>query len=292
MLLAHGSLADAAAEAERACEHLADPAHPALGLAHYQRGEVHRVRGELDAASEAYRAASRLGHDPVPGLALLRLAQGDTAGAARTARRMLDEPVSGPARSRLLAAAVEVLLAAGDTATAGRLADELSSVAAATGVEMVAASASYARGIVLVASGDAAAGIAALRAACTAWRDLQMPYEGGRTRAALAAAYRATGDDDAADLELDGARATFESLGASAGRALLEPGSPAEKGVLTARETEVLRLVAAGKTNREIAAALVISEHTVSRHLQNMFLKLGVASRAAATAYAYEHHVV
>jgi DNA-binding NarL/FixJ family response regulator len=157
---------------------------------------------------------------------------------------------------------------------------------------MVAASASYARGIVLVACGDAAAGIAALRAACKAWRDLQMPYEVGRTRAALAAAYRATGDDDAAELELDGARATFESLGASAGRALLEPGSPAEKGVLTARETEVLRLVAAGKTNREIAAALVISEHTVSRHLQNMFLKLGVASRAAATAYAYEHHVV
>ncbi|MGH9085296.1 MAG: response regulator transcription factor, partial [Acidimicrobiales bacterium] len=195
-------------------------------------------------------------------------------------------------RSGLLAAAVEVRLAAGDAAGADELADELASLAAAVGTDLPAARAAHARGIVLLASGDAPSAIAALRAACTAWRDLQMPYDVARARFQLGLAYRAAGDKDAADLELDGARATFESLGASVDLARIEAVAPAESGVLTTRECQVLRLVAAGKTNREIAAELVISEHTVSRHLQNMFLKLEVTSRAAATAYAYEHHLV
>ena len=160
------------------------------------------------------------------------------------------------------------------------------------GTEMLEASAHFAIGTVLLASGDGASAIAALRAACKAWRDVQVPYEVARARFQLGLAYRAAGDDDAAGLELDGARATFESLGAAADLARIESPTPAESGVLTERECQVLRLVAAGKTNREIAAELVISEHTVSRHLQNMFMKLGVTSRAAATAYAYEHHLV
>jgi DNA-binding NarL/FixJ family response regulator len=292
VLLAHGSWDDAASEAELACQRLADPLHPALGLAHYQRGELHRLRGELAAAAEAYRQASRCGHDPVPGFALLRLAEGDIDGAVRAARRMLDEHGPGPARSRLLAAAVEVRLAAGDTDEARALLEELEELAAAMGTEMVAAFAEHGRGSVLLASADAPTAIAALRAACTRWRDLQMPYDVARARFQLGLAYRAAGDSDAADLELDGARATFESLGASVDLARVEVVAAPERGVLTARECEVLRLVAAGKTNREIAAELVISEHTVSRHLQNMFMKLDVTSRAAATAYAYEHHLV
>ena len=292
VLLAQGAWAEAAGEADRACRRLADPFHPALGLAHYQRGELHRLRGELDAAADAYRDASRYGHDPVPGFALLRLAQGDVDGAGRAAKRMLDEHATGPARSGLLAAAVEVRLAAGDTSVARELADELASLAEATGTDMLAASAAYARGTVLLASGDATSAIAALRAAGKAWRDLHAPYEVARARFQLALAYRANGDPDAADLELDGARATFTSLGASVDLARIEPVAPAPPRVLTERECEVLRLVAAGKTNREIAAELVLSEHTVSRHLQNIFMKLGVTSRAAATAYAYEHHLV
>jgi DNA-binding CsgD family transcriptional regulator len=292
VLLAQGSWADAATEAEVARQRLADPLHPALGLAHYQRGELHRLRGELDAAAEAYREASRCGHDPVPGFPLLRLAEGDVDGAVRAARRMLDEHGPGPARAALLAAAVEVRLAAGDTAGAAELADELGELAAAMGTEMVSALADYGRGTVLLASADAPSAIAALRAACKVWRDLQMPYEVARTRFQLGVAYRAAGDDDAADLELDAARAAFESLGAAVDLARIVSTAPAKHGVLTERECEVLRLVAAGKTNREIAAELVISEHTVSRHLQNMFMKLGVTSRAAATAYAYEHHLV
>jgi ATP/maltotriose-dependent transcriptional regulator MalT len=292
VLLAQGSWADAATEAEQACERLADPFHPALGLAHYQRGELHRLRGELDAAVEAYREASRYGHDPIPGFALLRLAEGDVEGAVRAARRMLDEHGSGPARCGLLAAAVEVRLAAGDAADADQLADELASLAAAMGNALPAASAAYARGTARLASGDAPSAITALRAACAVWRDLQMPYEVARTRYQLGLAYRAVGDEDAADLELDAARATFESLGASVDLARIGAVAAAQPGGLTARECQVLRLVAAGMTNRGIAAELVISEHTVSRHLQNIFMKLGVTTRAAATAYAYEHHLV
>jgi DNA-binding NarL/FixJ family response regulator len=292
VLLARGSWEEAAAEADHACERLAHPFHPALGLAHYQRGELHRLRGELDAAADAYREASRFGHDPVPGFALLRLAQGDLDGAVRAAMRMLDEHGTGAARAVLLAAAVEVLLARGDTTVARERAGELTSHADATGTEMLAALAAYARGTVLLAAGDTTSAIGALRVACKAWRDLRAPYEVARTRFQLGLAYQVAADRDAAEFELDGARATFESLGASVDLRRLDAVAPASHGVLTERECEVLRLVAAGMTNREIAAELVISEHTVARHLQNMFLKLGVTSRAAATAYAYEHHVV
>jgi ATP/maltotriose-dependent transcriptional regulator MalT len=292
VLLAQGSWMEAAGEADRACQRLADPFHPALGLAHYQRGELHRLRGQLEAADAAYHVASRYGHDPVPGFALLRLAQGDVEGAARAAKRMLDEHDIGPERTALLAAAVEVRIATGDTTAARRLVDELASVATATGTEMLAACAAHARGTVLLASGDATSAIAALRAACKAWRELQAPYEVARTRFQLGLAYRATGDADAAELELASARSIFESLGASVDLARIDCVAQAKSGILTERECEVLRLVAAGKRNREIATELVISEHTVSRHLQNIFMKLGLTSRAAATAYAYEHHVV
>ena len=228
---------------------------------------------------------------PVPGFALLRLAEGDVDGAsarlggcststsrigAIRAPRGRDRGAAGGQRHR----------------RRGELVDELTSLADATGSEMLVASADHGRGTVLLASGEAAAAIAALRAACKAWRELHMPYEAAQARFQLGLAYGAAGDRDAADLELDGARATFESLGASVDLARIDAVAPAESGVLTERECQVLRLVAAGKTNREIAADLVISEHTVSRHLQNMFLKLGVTSRAGATAYAYEHHLV
>lgn len=119
-----------------------------------------------------------------------------------------------------------------------------------------------------------------------------MPYEEARARLQVGLACRALGDTDAADLEIGAARTTFERLAARPDLARLDrltaEGRP-DAGVLTAREREVLRLVATGRTNRDIASVLVISEHTVGRHLQNIFAKLGLSSRAAATAYAYEH---
>jgi DNA-binding NarL/FixJ family response regulator len=294
VLLAHGSWSEAEGEADRACRRLADPPHPALGTAHYQLGEVHRVRGELVEAAAAYREASRFGHDLAPGLALLRLAEGDVEAAVTAVRRMVegDVPAAGPTT---LAAAVDIHLAAQDVTTARALADRLAVAAQGMDVPLVRALEAYARGCVLLAEGDAASALPALRTACREWRDLEMPYDAARARLMLAVAYREMGDGDASDLELDAARSTFAELGARVDLAraeeLVAPVIARPRG-LSDRECEVLRLVAAGKTNRQIARELTISEHTVARHLQNIFMKLGVTSRSAATAFAYEHGLV
>ena len=108
-------------------------------------------------------------------------------------------------------------------------------------------------------------------------------------------ACRSLGDEDAAMLELAAARETFEHSGRSPDVArvdALERPVAADVHGLTTRELEVLRLVAAGKSNRDIASALVISEHTVARHVQNIFGKLDVSSRTAAGAFAHEHQLL
>jgi ATP/maltotriose-dependent transcriptional regulator MalT len=295
VLQARGSWPEALAEAERACRRLADPAHPALGLAFYQQGELHRLRGELDAAEEAYRAASRAGREPAPGFALLRLAQGDVAAASAAVRRLVEESRGRIDRPVLLAAAVEVHLAAGDTAAAAEASRELTAIADLPDTPPLRrAVADHARGAVLLARGAAGEALPLLRAAAGRWRALAMPYDVARACVLVALACRALGDEDAARLELDAACATFAQLGAGVdlAAAMTLAAPPVGRAGLTARECEVLRLVASGRTNREIAAELVISEHTVARHLQNMFAKLDLPSRAAATAYAYRHGLV
>jgi ATP/maltotriose-dependent transcriptional regulator MalT len=294
LLQAHGAWAEAMTEAERARDRLSEPAHPALGLALYQQAELHRLRGQLAEAERAYRAASEHGREPAPGYALLRLAEGNVDAAAIAMRRMVEESAGRPDHPTVLAAAVQVLLAHGDHDEARAAADELDRIAAGAEAPLLRAVADHAVGCVALASGDPSAALGRLRRACAAWRELGMPYDSARAREQLASACRALGDDDAASLELDAARTTFERLGAAldAARVARLVGGARPKGDLTDRECEVLRLVAAGHTNREIAAALFISEHTVARHLQNMFLKLGLSSRAAATAYAYEHDLV
>jgi DNA-binding CsgD family transcriptional regulator len=295
VLQAHGAWAEAVTAAEQAGRTLADTEHPAVGLALYQQGELYRLRGDHAAAERAYRAAGQHGRDPAPGFALLRLAEGNVEAAAAAVRRMVDESRGRPTRPAMLAAAVEVSLGAGDLAGARAAADELAGIAATLDARLLQAVARYADGSVLLAEGDAGAALPALRQACRAWRDLQMPYDTARAQAAIGNACRALGDHDAAGLEVEAARAAFEALGAAPDLARLDrvmgspPGRPAE---LTDRECQVLRLVAAGKTNRELAAELVISEHTVARHLQNIFAKLGLSSRTAATAYAYRHGLV
>lgn len=296
ILQAHGAWVEAATEVARARERLSHPPHPALGLALYQQGELHRLRGELAEAEAAYREASELGHEPVPGFALLRLAEGKVASALATAHRMLEESRGRLTRLTALAAAVEVLLAGGDVAGARSASDELSALAATRDALLVRAPADHARGAVLLAEGETASALPALRDACSGFRAVGMPYEEARSRVLLSRACRALGDHDAADMELDAARAAFERLGAPAdlaGVAAMAAGGPSKPAmVLTDRECEVLRLVAGGRTNRQIAADLVISEHTVARHVQNIFMKLTLTSRAAATAYAYEHNLV
>jgi len=154
----------------------------------------------------------------------------------------------------------------------------------------------HARGAVLLGEGDVRAALVVLRRARAAWRDLDAPYEAARVQVMIGLACRELGDRNTATMELDAARSIFRQLRAAPDLARVEALSPtagpkAPMG-LTGRELEVLALVATGKTNREVAAALVISEHTVARHVQNILAKLGVSSRTAASAFAFEHDLV
>jgi DNA-binding CsgD family transcriptional regulator len=291
ILQLHGAWRDAAREAQRALDRLAGT--PAAGLALYQQAELHRVQGRHDAAERAYRDAHRAGREPQPGLALLRLAQGRVDAAVGAIRRVVGE-ASGPvARAAVLGPDVEIRLAAGDVAGARSSADELSAIAVDLGAPLVQAAAARATGAVLLAEGEAGAALDMLRRAWAGWHGLDAPYEAARVRVLVGVACRALGDEDGAAMELDAARWVFDQLGAGPDLArvadLDRPAPASPPAPLTTREAEVMRLVARGRTNREVAAELFISDKTVARHLSNIFAKLGLSSRAAATAWAYEH---
>nr|WP_090342855.1 LuxR family transcriptional regulator [Mycolicibacterium malmesburyense]CRL73469.1 LuxR family transcriptional regulator [Mycolicibacterium malmesburyense] len=296
ILQIHGEWSKATTAARQACEHLSHPTpHPTLGLAAYQQGELHRLRGEYGAAAAAYRQAHRCGREPLPGLALLRMAEGKLDAATTAIRRAVDESPDPFGRPSALAAHVEIMLSAGDVAAARTSADELSELAETIDAPFLRAIAAHADGSTLLAEGDAAGAISALHRASAGWRELAMPYEAARTRVQTGLACQRVGDPEAAAMEFDAAHDVFDRLGAvpDLDRLTTLVDAPRRSaGTLTPRECEVLRLVAAGKTNREIGANLVLSEHTVARHLQNIFAKLGLSSRAAATAYAYEKHLV
>ena len=289
-----GAWGDALEEARRAAQRcLQGENRWAAGEACYRQGELHRLRGDAEAAEQAYREASRHGREPQPGLALLRLAQGDAAVAAASIRRVVEESAEPGRRAAQLPACVEIMLAVGEHEAAREAGAELERLARDLDSAALGAMAARARGAVELAGGDPRAALAALRRAAQAWQDQEAPYEAARARELVGRACWALGDLDAARLELEAARAAFAELRAAPDLAriasLLEEGAPADRHGLSPREVEVLRLVAAGKSNREIAATLTISEHTVARHLQNIFAKLGVSSRTAAGAFAFEH---
>jgi DNA-binding NarL/FixJ family response regulator len=273
-----------------------------MGLAYYQRAELHRLSGNLDRADADYRAANRHGYDPVPGMALLELARGDATAAVVMIGRALQERRMTHDRPAMLAAAVEIRRAAGDLLGARGAAEELAAVAAGGSSAALRAMAADALGTVLAGEGDMVAALAELRRAAAAWRSLAMPYEAARTAVVVGLACAAMGDSVAAGLELSNARQVFFELGARPDverlDALARVGNPGSTtsddpgASLSTREREVLAQLAAGKTNREIAATLVISQHTVGRHVESIFAKLGVTNRAAATAFAYEHHLL
>jgi DNA-binding NarL/FixJ family response regulator len=290
-----GAWTEALDELTRALERLADPTVPrVLGTASYLGGELHLLRGDLAAAEEAFRVANRLGRDPQPGLALLRLAQGRLDDAGATIRRVLDEADDPITRARVLGPYVEIVLACGDDVAAARGAsDELAGIASELDKPFLHALSARVTGAVLLVETDPKAALVVLRRAWRGWRELEAPYEAALARLLLARACRALGDDDGAEMELDAARATFAELGATPDVALVDSlsrlAAASPPGGLTAREVEVLGLVATGLTNRDIAQELVISEKTVASHVSHIFTKLGLTSRAAATAYAYEH---
>ena len=293
----HGAWPEAVEEARRAGERLAHAADSwATGGALYRQAEVYRVLGDFTAAEDAYQQASRWGGQPQPGLALLRLAQGRTDAAAAAIRRVVAETTDRFGRAKLLPAQVEIMLAVGDVQGARDAADELTEIAGAYQTPALRAVADHARGAVLLAEGDARAAVVALRGAWQAWRELEAPYEAARVRVLVGLGCRALGDEEAAAMELDAARSVFAQLGAAADLVRVEALAHREAAWkahgLTERELQVLRLVATGATNHAIASQLFVAEKTVDRHVSNIFTKLGVASRAAATAYAYQHRLL
>jgi DNA-binding CsgD family transcriptional regulator len=297
LMLLHGHWPEAAVEAQRASEWCAhDESSPDAGAACYQLGELCRLQGDFARADDYYRRASQAGCKPYPGLALLRLAQGEIDAAESAVRRMLMEIVDRRARARLLGACVEVTIARPDLQAARSASDELGDLARELEAPFLQAAAAYASGTVTLASGDVAQALQLFRQSSSIWQELDAPYDGARVRTSIGLAYRKMGDEDGAQMEFEAAQETFERLGAAADatrvEALLTPVPSASHGPLTGREVEVLRLAATGKTNRMIATQLAISEKTVARHMSNIFTKLDLPSRAAATAYAYEHKLV
>ena len=289
-----GAWEDALQQARRAAERFTQGVlnQLAYGKAHYREGEIHRLRGRFGAAEDAYREASRCGVEPQPGLALLRLAQGNGDAAAAAIRRAVGETTQPLKRAALLPAYVDIMLAVGERERASAGCRELEELAERQASDALRAMAAHGQGAVALAERDAQRGLVALRRALGLWQELAAPYEVARVRMLIGSACRALGDADTATLELEAAREVFAQLGAAPDVAWIDSigqhTRPAVHG-LTAREVEVLRLVAAGKSNREIATELVISEHTVARHVQNIFAKLGVSSRTAASAFAFEH---
>jgi DNA-binding CsgD family transcriptional regulator len=294
VLQLRGRWNDAARDAEGACELLIS--RPAAGAAFYRRGEIHRLRGEFAKAEDAYTRAHERGRKPQPGLSLLRLAQGQVDAAAASIRSVLLDTHAPIGRARMLPAAVEILLAADDVAAARAASVELSEIALAFVAPLLAAASAHAAGAVLLAEGDFEAASTSLRRACEIWRELEMPYEEAQTCMLLAAVCEKRGDKDSRRLEIETARRLFTHLGAEPCLARIAQQSHRAShqriGSLSERQAQVLRLLAAGKTNRAIADELFISEKTVARHVSDIFDKLGVSSRTGATAWAFQHNFV
>jgi DNA-binding CsgD family transcriptional regulator len=286
-----GSWDDAMTEARSACALLREPA---LGLAWYALGELHRLAGSYADAEDAYRTANAMGQQPEPGLTRMRAAQGRLDVAVASIRRLHAESQRTD-RAEVLATYVDVMLAGGDVAAARSAGAELADLAAQQDSEVLTSLAVEATAAVCSAEGEPAAALPLLRRAWKGWRELGMPYDAARVRARIGDCCRALGDEGSAQMEYDAARLVFEQLGAQPDLERLDERAAATSRAvdgLTAREVEVVRLVAAGHTNRSIARRLFLSEKTVARHLSNIYTKLGIGSRAAATAWAYDHHVV
>lgn len=297
ILQMHGSWGPALEEVRLAYDNLTQPRpHPAAGEAAYRRADLHRLRGEFAAAEASYQEAGRWGRSPHPGLALMRLAEGKVGPASVALRNALDEAAGGVGRAKILPAFVQVMLAAKDLPAARAGADELTEIATALDAPLLIAAAEHTQGQTSFDEGDLKEALGHLLKACDIWDGLDVPYEAARTRTLIGCVRRELGDEDTAGIEFEVARATFEGLGAepdleSLQRTIGSGASGGRRG-LTGREVEVLGLVATGRSNREIADRLVISEKTVARHVSNIFGKLGVTSRSGATAYAYQNDLI
>ena len=268
----------------------------AAGHALYRQGEVHRVQGDFDEAEAAYREAARSGYEPQPGLALLRLVQGRTTAAASAIRRALSETTDLVRRAKLLPAGVEIFLTEGNTEQARNACREIERACKGRKSELLDALAAHCRGALDIAEGRPVGALGTLRRAFEVWQQLEVPYEAARVRVLIAQACRILGDEETAALELDAARRAFSELRAVPDLARLDTHqrrtASGSEHRLTKRELEVLRHVATGRSNKAIARDLALSNRTVDRHLSNIFDKLAVSSRSAATAFAYRNRLI
>jgi ATP/maltotriose-dependent transcriptional regulator MalT len=294
-----GAWSEALVEAERACvwsgAHESSFKYPA-GAAFYELAEIHRLRGDMEEAAAAYRSASEHGQVPEPGMTLLHFAQGKRDIAATSIRRLLSEQQGSLSRAEVLLAAAEILTVVDDLTTARAAADELSRISEKFPAPALRAFAAQAAGTLHLAEGDLPAALSALREAWTLWQELEVPYYAARVRVQLGQACRQLGDHVTATFEFNAARQFFERVTAQPDVArvdeLLHVAGKNDEHVLSPRERQVIELVAKGKTNREIARQLSISERTVDRHVSNILLKLNLPTRSAATAYAYQNDLI
>ncbi len=294
----NGTWDQALEEAQHASRHLENSVdRDTAAAAQYQQGEIHRLRGNYGAAEKCYREASRLGREPYPGLALLRLAEGNVEQAAAAIARVSAESAAPLNRVKFLPAFVEIMLAKGSIDAAAEASAELARISKDYGSGILGAIAYHADGLVAHARGDAQAALPLFRKAFSIWQNVGAPYIAARIRMQIAAACLALGDNESAQMELDAAKSVFDEIGAGPDLKRLEGlrSPPAKRSAnhgLTGREIEVLSLLAAGSTNRAIANDLGLSTKTVDRHVDNIFNKLGVSSRAAATASAYRDKII
>jgi DNA-binding CsgD family transcriptional regulator/tetratricopeptide (TPR) repeat protein len=293
ILQLQGAWSDALTEACRACDRARRAERQPPGAAFYQQAEIHRLRGEFAKAEDAYHSASERGCEPQPGLALLRLAQGRTDAACAAIRRLTSATSDRLRRARLLPAYLETMLAIGDLEDVRRARDELQALADVFDTDGLRAVVAQADGAIALAEGHAHAALDPLRRAFEQWQRLEAPYEAARVRVLIGQACRALGDEEAAALEHKAARSEFERLGAQPELVRLDapdmPGQPTPGHPLTARELQVLRLISSGRTNKEIASELCLSERTIDRHVSNILGKLDVPTRAAAAVHAVHH---
>ncbi len=293
ILRLQGSWSEAVEEARRASE--AGARFRIAAQAHYQLGEIQRMRGDLGAAEQTYRQVGIDGGDPMPGLAMLRLAQGNADAAMTAVADALADATDPFVRIQLLPSVVEIAIAADRLPEATAAATELAETADATRTDAHFGWAEHAAGRVALAEDRITQAIVHLRRARAIWQELSMPYDLARARIDLAGALRARGDTEAADIELEAARAALIELGAMPDVRVVDDQLHRSRSEwpagLTDREVEVLRLLASGATNRSIATELVLSERTVDRHVSNIFTKIDVSSRSAATAWAFHHAI-